>query len=161
MVLKLRGTKNRKWKKTSRFRLFYTVEDKLISQQGSSRAQMCSAAEAVEGAALSLESVDNVEGGDGLSLGVFSVGHGVTDDVLEEGAEDGAGLLVDVGGDSLDTTTAGESADGGLGDAHDGLLKGSLGGVALGALLAALSFSTDLGFCWHFKFLITTADAHL
>ena len=51
--------------------------------------------EAVEGTALALESVDNVEGGDGLALGVLSVGDGVTDDTLEEGLEDTTGLLVD------------------------------------------------------------------
>ena len=105
---------------------------------------MRSAAEAVEGAALALESVDDVEGGDGLALGVLGVGDGVTDDVLEEGAENGAGLLVDVGADALDTTAAGEAADGGLGDAHDGFLEGLLGGEALGSRLASLSFSSDL-----------------
>ncbi len=53
------------------------------------------ATEAVEGAALSLESVDDVERRDGLALGVLCVGDGVTDDTLEEGLEDTAGLLVD------------------------------------------------------------------
>lgn len=51
--------------------------------------------ETVEGTALSLEGVDNVERGDGLALGVLSVGDGVTDDTLEEGLENTAGLLVD------------------------------------------------------------------
>jgi hypothetical protein len=40
-------------------------------------------AETVEGAALALESVDDVERGDGLALGVLSVGDRVADDVLE------------------------------------------------------------------------------
>jgi hypothetical protein len=53
------------------------------------------AAETVKGTALALESVDNIEGGDGLALGVLSVGYGVTDDGLEEGLEDTAGLFVD------------------------------------------------------------------
>ena len=83
----------------------------------------CSSTEAVEGAALSLKSVDDVESGDGLSLGVLSVGDGVTNNVLEEGSEDVSGLLVDEGGDSLNTTTASESSDRGLGDAKDGLLE--------------------------------------
>jgi len=81
------------------------------------------AAEAVEGAALPLEGVDNVEGGDGLALGVLGVGDGVTDDTLEEGLEDTAGLLVDHGRDTLDTATTGETADGGLGDALDVVTK--------------------------------------
>jgi hypothetical protein len=51
--------------------------------------------EAVEGAALALEGVDDVEGGDGLALGVLGVRDGVTDDRLEERLEDAAGLLVD------------------------------------------------------------------
>ncbi len=71
-------------------------------------------AEAVEGAALPLEGVDDVKSSDGLAAGVLSVGDGVTDDVLKEDLEDTAGLLVDEAGDALDTTTASEAADGGL-----------------------------------------------
>lgn len=41
--------------------------------------------ETVQSAALSLESVDDVEGGDGLPLGVLGVGDGVSDDAFEEG----------------------------------------------------------------------------
>ena len=52
-------------------------------------------AEAVESAALSLQSVDDVEGGDGLALRVLSVCDGIADDALEEGLEDTAGLFVD------------------------------------------------------------------
>jgi hypothetical protein len=51
--------------------------------------------ETVQGAALTLESVDNVEGGDGLALGVLSVCDGVTDDTLKEGLQNTTGLLVD------------------------------------------------------------------
>ena len=57
--------------------------------------------ETVQGAALALEGVDDVEGGDGLALGVLSVGDSVTDDTLEEGLEDTTGLVVD-GWDALD-----------------------------------------------------------
>ena len=71
-------------------------------------------AEAVEGAALPLEGVDDVKSSDGLAAGVLGVGDGVTDDVLKEDLEDTAGLLVDEAGDALDTTTASEAADGGL-----------------------------------------------
>lgn len=60
-----------------------------------SEERMRLAAETVEGTALSLEGVDNIEGGDGLALGVLGVGDGVTDDTLEEGLEDTAGLFVD------------------------------------------------------------------
>ena len=51
--------------------------------------------ETVQGAALPLESVDDIEGGDGLSLGVLGVGDCVSDDALEEGLQDTAGFLVD------------------------------------------------------------------
>jgi hypothetical protein len=57
----------------------------------------CLTTETVEGTALALESVDNVEGGDSLALGVLSVGDGVTDNALEEGLEDTTGLFVDHG----------------------------------------------------------------
>ncbi len=80
-------------------------------------------AEAVEGAALPLEGVDDVEGSDGLAAGVLSVGDGVTDDVLEEDLEDTAGLLVDQAGDTLDTTTASEAADGGLLQTQEIIIK--------------------------------------
>lgn len=55
----------------------------------------CLATEPVEGTALPLESVDNVEGGDGLALGVLSVCDRVADDTLKEGLQDTTGLLVD------------------------------------------------------------------
>ena len=77
------------------------------------------AAEAVEGAALALEGVDDVHGRDGLAAGVLGVGDRVTDDVLKEDLEDTAGLLVDEAADALDTTTARKTADGRLGNALD------------------------------------------
>ena len=107
-------------------------------------SQECSSAETVEGSALTLKGVHDIEGGDGLPLGVFGVSDGVTDHVLEERSEHSAGLLVDVGADALDTTSAGESADSGLGDAHDGLLERFAGWESLGSLFAAFAFSSNL-----------------
>ena len=92
------------------------------------------ATETVEGTALALKSVDDVEGSDGLALGVLGVGDGVTDDGLKEGLEDTAGLLVDHGGDTLDTTTASETANSGLGDTLDVVAQDLA--VTLGAALA-------------------------
>ena len=40
--------------------------------------------ETVKSSALSLQSVDDIEGSNSLSLGVFGVGDRVSDDVLEE-----------------------------------------------------------------------------
>ena len=106
---------------------------------------------------MSLESVDDVDGGDGLSLGVFGVGDRVPDDVLEERSEDESGLVVDERRDSLDTTSSGESSDGRLGDTHDGGLE-RLGSHSLGtsltgnfAELSALASSVDRS---HFFYLI-------
>ena len=76
-------------------------------------------AESVEGTSLPLEGIDNVHGGDGLPLGVFGVGDGIPDDVLKEDLEDSTGLLVDESRDTLDSTTTGQTPDGGLGDALD------------------------------------------
>jgi hypothetical protein len=55
---------------------------------------------------LSFESVDDVHGGDGLSLGVLGVG-----DVLEENFEDYTGILVDENGDTLHTVSTGQRTD--------------------------------------------------
>jgi hypothetical protein len=99
-----------------------------------SSGMICLTTETVKGAALTLESVDDVEGGDGLALGVLSVGDSVADDTLEEGLENTAGLLVDHGRDTLDTTTTRETADGGLGDTLDVVAQDLA--VTLGATLS-------------------------
>ena len=65
---------------------------------------------------------------------MLSVRDGITDDTLEEGLEDSAGLLVDHGRDTLDTTTTSETTDGGLGDALNVVTKNLA--VTLGAALA-------------------------
>ena len=76
-------------------------------------------AKAVQGASLPLQGVDDIHGSDCLSLSVFGVGDGVTDDVLKEDLEDTTGLFVDESGDALDTTTASQAVYGGLGDSLD------------------------------------------
>ncbi|XBH76261.1 hypothetical protein VPH35_102934 [Triticum aestivum] len=92
------------------------------------------AAEAVEGAALALEGVDDVHGGDGLAAGVLGVGDGVADDVLQEDLEHAAGLLVDEPRDALHAAPASQTTDGRLGDALD-VVPEHLP-VALGSALA-------------------------
>ena len=100
--------------------------------------------ESVQGASLPLEGIDHVHGGDGLPLGVFGVGDGIPDDVLEEHLEDTTGLLVDESGDTLDSATARQPPDGGLGDALD-VVSQHLP-VTLGASLAqSLSSFTTSG----------------
>ena len=75
--------------------------------------------ESVQSAALTLQSVDDIHGGDGLPLGVLGVGDCITDDVLKEHLEDTTGLLVDEARDTLDSTTTRQTSDGGLCDALD------------------------------------------
>jgi hypothetical protein len=65
---------------------------------------------------------------------VFSVGDSVTNDTLEEGLQDTAGLLVDHGRDTLDTTTTSETTDSGLGDTLDVVTQNLA--VTLGTALA-------------------------
>ena len=91
-------------------------------------------AETVESTALALEGVDDIQGSNSLALRVLGVGNSVTDNTLEEGLENTAGLLVDHGGDTLDTTTARETADGGLGDTLDVVAQDLA--VALGTTLS-------------------------
>ena len=79
--------------------------------------------EAVQSAALAFEGVYHIHGGDSLALGVLGVGNSITDDILQENLENTAGLLVDQTRDSLDTTTAGKTTNGGLGDTLDVIPK--------------------------------------
>ena len=100
--------------------------------------------EAVDGSSLALEGVDDVKGGDGLAAGVFCVGDRVTDDGLQERLEHSTGLLVDESGDSLDSSAAGETANGRLGDSLDVIAQNLA--VALGSSLAeSLSSFTSSG----------------
>ena len=94
----------------------------------------CLCPEAVEGLALPLECVHHVQGGHGLAACVLRVGHGVTDDVLQEHLEHTTGLLVDQPRDALHATTASQAADGGLGDALDVVAENLA--VTLGPTLA-------------------------
>lgn len=91
-------------------------------------------AETVQSAALALQSVDNVHGRHGLSLGVFRVGDRVTNDVLEEHLQDAAGLFVDQSRDTLDTATTSQTTNGRLRDALDVVAKDL--SVTLGASFA-------------------------
>lgn len=75
--------------------------------------------ETVQGAALAFQCVDDVHGGDGLSLGVFSVCDGITNDVFQEHLQDTSGFLVDQAGDTLDSTATGQTTDCWLRDSLD------------------------------------------
>lgn len=79
--------------------------------------------ESVQGAALALQSVDDIHGGHSLALGMLSVGDGITDDILKEDLQNTTGLLVDETRDTLDSTTAGQTANGWLGNTLDVVTK--------------------------------------
>jgi hypothetical protein len=79
--------------------------------------------EAVQGAALALEGVDDVKSGDGLAAGVLGVSDSITDDVFKEDLEHTTSFLVDKARNALDTTTASETANGGLSYALDVVTK--------------------------------------
>jgi len=100
--------------------------------------------ETVKGTALALEGVDDIEGGDRLSLGVLGVCDGVADDTLEEGLENTSSLFVDHGRNTLDTTTTRETSDSWFGDTLDVITKNLAMtlGSALAKTLSALSASS-------------------
>ena len=75
--------------------------------------------ESVQSASLTFQSVDDVHGGHRLPLGVLGVGNGITDDVLQEHLQNSTGLFVDESRDTLDSTSASQTADSGLGDTLD------------------------------------------
>ena len=65
---------------------------------------------------------------------MLGVGDGVAHHVVQEALQDLAHLLVDVEADALDAASAGQSADGGLGDALNVVTQNLP--VALGTALA-------------------------
>ena len=99
----------------------------------------CLTSETVKGLSLTLQGVDNVHGGDGLTTSMLSVGDTVTDDILKEDLEDTTGLFVDQTRDTLDTTTTSKTTDGGLGNTLDVITENFA--VTLGASLSK-SFSS-------------------
>ena len=90
-----------------------------------------------------LEGIDNIHGGDSLPLGVFGVGDSIPDDVLKEDLEDSTGLLIDETRNTLDSSTASQTPDGGLGDSLDVVSQHLT--VTLGASLSEslASFATS------------------
>ena len=101
-----------------------------------------------------LEGIDHIHGGDSLPLGMFGVGDGIPDDVLKENLEDSTGLLIDETRDTLDSSTASQTSDGGLGDSLDVVsqhltvtlgasLSESLSSFATSSHVAAVSVTDD------------------
>jgi len=68
---------------------------------------------------LSLESIDHIHRGDGLPLGVLSVGDSIANDIFQEYFQNTSGFFVDQARDTLDTTTTRETTDSWFGDSLD------------------------------------------
>ena len=102
------------------FSLYVVVpKGTVLSCRECNKADDSLTAESVEGSSLAFQGIDDVHGCDGLPLGVLGVGDGITDDVLKENLQDTSGLLVDQAGDTLDTTSASQTTNSGLGDTLD------------------------------------------
>ena len=114
------------------------------------QSRVCLTTESVEGTSLAFQGIYDVHGGDGLPLGMLSVGNSVPDDVLEENFEDTSGFFVDETGDTLDTTSASKTTDSWLGDTLDVVTKDLP--VTLGASLSK-TFSS-LSSSRHDKFVL-------
>ena len=71
----------------------------------------------VQGAALALQGVDDVESRHGLAFRVFGVGDRVSQDGLQEGLEHSARLLIDEARNALHASAAGQPTDRRLRDA--------------------------------------------
>jgi hypothetical protein len=83
----------------------------------------CLTSETVKGLSLALEGVHDVHGSDSLAAGVLGIGHRIANDILKKDLEDTTRLFVNETTDTLDTTTTGETANGGLGDSLDVIAK--------------------------------------
>ena len=83
------------------------------------RGRGCLTTKSVQGAALALQSIHHIHGGDSFPLGMLGVGDSITDDILQENLENATCLFVDQARDTLDTTTTCQTTDGRLGDALD------------------------------------------
>merc|ERR1719295_1694128 len=75
--------------------------------------------EAIEGPALPLQGIHHVHGGHSLPLRMLSVGHSVTDDILQEDLQNTPGLFIDETTDPLDTTPSCKSPNCRLSNALD------------------------------------------
>merc|ERR1719209_945847 len=101
---------------------------------------------AIQGPALPLQGIHHIHGSHSLPLGMFGVGHGVTDDILQEHLENTPGLLIDETADPHDTTPSSKPPDCRLGDALDVVpqhLAMSLGPSLAQALASFTSSSHD------------------
>ena len=107
------------------------------------RWSMSLTSESVQSPALPLQGVHDVHGGDSLPLGMFGVGDCVTDHVLQENLEHATGFLVDKTRNTLHTTSASETTDGGLCNTLDVVTKNFAMTLSATLSQAFASFATS------------------
>lgn len=90
-----------------------------VGVEYSAKKQSSLTSETIEGASLSLEGIDDIHGGNGLSLGVLGVCDCITNHIFEKDFQDSTGFFIDVSRNTLDSSSASESSDGRLGDSMD------------------------------------------
>ena len=80
-------------------------------------------AESVERPSLSLECVDDVEGGDSLSLGVFRIRNGVPNHVFRKDLQNSSRLFVNQTGNAFHSTSPSKTPNGGFRNSLDVVTK--------------------------------------
>ena len=95
--------------------------------------------ESVQSASLAFKSVDDVQSSDSLSLSMFSISDSVSDDDFKENLQNTSSFLLDESRNTLDSTSTGQSTDGGFSNTLDVIAKDL--SVTLGASFSK-SFSS-------------------
>ncbi len=80
---------------------------------------VCLTTETVESAALSLQSIHDIQSSDSLASSMLGVGDSVLNNRLQERLENSSCFLIDEGRDSLDTASTSQSSNGWLSDSLD------------------------------------------
>ena len=75
-------------------------------------AVCCLTSKSVHGTSLAFQGIDNIHGGDCLSLGMLCVGDGITVNIFQEYLQDTTGFFVDQLRDTFGTTSFGKKSDG-------------------------------------------------
>ncbi|KRW99414.1 hypothetical protein PPERSA_12518 [Pseudocohnilembus persalinus] len=70
--------------------------------------------ETIQSSSLSFQSVNNINSSNSFSSGVFSISNSVSDNVFQEGFQDLSGVVINERGNSFDSSSSGQSSDGGF-----------------------------------------------
>ena len=92
---------------------------------------------------MTFKSVDDVQSSDSLSLSMFSISDSVSDDDFKENLQNTSSFLLDESRNTLDSTSTGQSTDGGFSNTLDVITKDL--SVTLGASFSKsfASFTTS------------------